>query len=99
MVTPPDRPIVPLTSVIGQGAKRGRHEGWNSDSSVRSRRVLGLLIAFHGYCAALVSSLSVIGAVAGRNPVGNLKGAVITGVIAWGLIKVGRSLRRSAVEL
>ena len=94
----PHRRATPLASAIGQGAKRGWNQGWNSDSSLRRRRLIGLLIAFHGYCAGFICVVSIIGAVAGRNPRGNLEGAVITGVIAFALIKLGRSARRSAVE-
>jgi hypothetical protein len=60
--------------------------------------MLGVLIAFHGYCAVCVCIMSIVAAVAGRNPRGNLEGAVITGIIAFALIKLGKSVRRSAVE-
>ena len=42
--------------------------------------------------------LSVVGAVAGRNPRGNFEGAAITGVVAFGLIKIGRAIRGAAIK-
>ena len=93
-----DRRVSSLASAVGQGVKRGWNQEWNSDSSLRRRRLIGLLIAFHGYCAGFVCVLSIVGALAGRNPRGNLEGALITSVIAFALIKVGRSARSSAIE-
>ena len=90
----PDPSAISLASAICQGANRG----WNTDSSIRNRRLLGLLIWFHGYCAGFISILSVIGVVAGRNVGRNLMGAVITAAVAAGLIKLGSLIRRSAVR-
>ena len=89
-----DLPAISLASAISQGAKRG----WNLPISLQSRRLSCLLICFQGYCLGFISALSMIGAVAGRNPRGNLEGAAITGVIAFALIRVGRSVRRSVLE-
>ncbi|GAA3890118.1 hypothetical protein GCM10022276_06450 [Sphingomonas limnosediminicola] len=83
-------PPTTLSSAMTQAGKRG----WNRGTS-SSGRVLGLFVAFHGYCAAFIFVLSVLGVMNGINVSGNLKGAAITGVVAFALIKLGHRLRRN----
>jgi hypothetical protein len=90
----PDRPKATFLSAIRFGWNRGR----NSDFSLASRRLQGLLVAFHGYCAAFICLLSIVAVIFRRNVVGNLEGAAITGAIAFALIRLGNSIRRSAIQ-
>jgi hypothetical protein len=85
-------------SLLAQAIRQGAKQGWNGNTSLRSRRLLGLMVCFQGWCFAGISVISLAAVAFGNNVSGNLTGAVIAGVVAVILIKLGSKVRQSALR-
>ena len=89
-----DTPNSGLTTFIS-AVRLGWNRGWNSDFNRANRRLQGLGLIFGGCCVAVIFTISLLAVAVGRNVKGNLIGAAITAAVAFGLIKLGKAIRRS----